>query len=247
MSPAKISVILSSRTTRAAPHAVRRPTVRSPHPHARIVAYPHPRRVGRLRGAVTILTAVTTSRATGSSVTSRLTSRCSCSTASRYQGEPIAFVVATSQRLAWRRAADAVTVEYSPLPVLTDPEAALDPRPQPLLHPDGNLVRRLVYSMMGASATAPRWRFLPGRGGQGVRTRPSSAPRADSPGPTPTATTAPITQDLHLSPGPDRGRAGIHMLLVRVVLWRVGGAFRRPRTSTCQIHLAARCADWADP
>jgi carbon-monoxide dehydrogenase large subunit len=44
----------------------------------------------------------------------------------RYVGEPVAVVVAEDARIA-ADAAEAISVEYDPLPVVTDPEAALEP------------------------------------------------------------------------------------------------------------------------
>ena len=52
----------------------------------------------------------------------------------RYVGEPVAVVVARDRYVA-RDAADAVTVDYEPLPAVVDPEAALSGRPA-LLHAD---------------------------------------------------------------------------------------------------------------
>ena len=50
----------------------------------------------------------------------------------RYVGEPVAVVVARDRYVA-RDAADAVTVDYEPLPAVVDPEAAMSGRPA-LLH-----------------------------------------------------------------------------------------------------------------
>ncbi len=52
----------------------------------------------------------------------------------RYSGEPVALVVADSRYVA-EDAAELIGVEYEPLPVLTDPEAAREPG-APALHPD---------------------------------------------------------------------------------------------------------------
>ena len=52
----------------------------------------------------------------------------------RYVGEPVA-VVAARDRYVARDAADAITVDYEPLPAVVDPEAALSGRPA-LLHAD---------------------------------------------------------------------------------------------------------------
>ena len=52
----------------------------------------------------------------------------------RWQGEPVAAVVATS-RAAAEDAAEQIEVDYEELPAVVDPEAALDPE-APLVHPD---------------------------------------------------------------------------------------------------------------
>ena len=56
----------------------------------------------------------------------------------RYHGEPIALVAAETEDAALA-ALDAIVVDYEPLPVLDDPERALDPD-APLLHEGGNLL-----------------------------------------------------------------------------------------------------------
>lgn len=56
----------------------------------------------------------------------------------RYQGEPIALVAAETPEIA-QQAVNAIQVEYDPLPVVTDPEQALE-KGAPLVHEEGNLV-----------------------------------------------------------------------------------------------------------
>lgn len=58
----------------------------------------------------------------------------------RYMGEPIALVAADHPDTA-RRAMELIAVEYEPMAPLVDAEAAPDAPP---IHPDGNVVRRLV-------------------------------------------------------------------------------------------------------
>jgi xanthine dehydrogenase D subunit len=59
----------------------------------------------------------------------------------RYVGEAVAVVAADHPDTA-RRALQAIAIDYEPLPLLTDPAAALDPL-TPSIHPDGNVVRRI--------------------------------------------------------------------------------------------------------
>jgi CO/xanthine dehydrogenase Mo-binding subunit len=56
----------------------------------------------------------------------------------RYHGEPIALVAAESEDAALA-ALDAIVIDYEPLPVIDDPEHALDPD-APELHESGNLL-----------------------------------------------------------------------------------------------------------
>jgi CO/xanthine dehydrogenase Mo-binding subunit len=59
----------------------------------------------------------------------------------RFHGEAVAIVAADDLATA-RAAARLVRVDYEPLPVLSDPEEALDPG-SVALHPGGNVLRRL--------------------------------------------------------------------------------------------------------
>ena len=69
----------------------------------------------------------------------------------RYAGEPVAVVVAADRYLA-RDAADAIRVEYDPLPVVVDPERAMTGEPA-VIHPDfaNNLAVALVPGGTGVS------------------------------------------------------------------------------------------------
>lgn len=77
----------------------------------------------------------------------------------RYVGEPVAMVIADDRYLA-RDAADAVQVDYDPVPVVVDAEKALEPG-APLVHAeyDSNLVKTLAHVTDGfaeALAKAPK-------------------------------------------------------------------------------------------
>ena len=114
----------------------------------------------------------------------------------RYQGEPVAFVVATSQQQAWR-AAEAVVVGYEVLEALTDPELALVDG-APAIHPAGNLFRRLVlrhgdpgeagarrgHRHVGDRSPGPGVPRARERGGRARRRRRGHPPRRH-PGPPP--------------------------------------------------------------
>jgi carbon-monoxide dehydrogenase large subunit len=70
----------------------------------------------------------------------------------RYAGEPVAVVVARDRYVA-RDAADAIVVDYDPLPVVVDPEPAMTGKPA-VIHPDfpNNLAVPFVPSGTGVSA-----------------------------------------------------------------------------------------------
>src|SRR5262245_39417404 len=70
----------------------------------------------------------------------------------RYVGEPVAVVVA-SDRYRARDAADAIVVEYEPLPVVVDPEQAMNGQPV-VIHKDfaNNLAVALVPGGTGVGA-----------------------------------------------------------------------------------------------
>src|SRR6187455_336222 len=69
----------------------------------------------------------------------------------RYSGEPVAVVVASDRYLA-RDAADAIVVSYDPLPVVVDPEKAMEGKPG-VIHKDfpNNLAVALVPSGTGVA------------------------------------------------------------------------------------------------
>ena len=76
----------------------------------------------------------------------------------RYAGEPVAVVVASDRYLA-RDAADAVVVDYEPLPVVVDPELAMTGQPV-VIHPGVREQHRRGRRCRAAPAsaqTARRW------------------------------------------------------------------------------------------
>jgi CO/xanthine dehydrogenase Mo-binding subunit len=74
----------------------------------------------------------------------------------RYVGEPVAVVAAETLEQA-RRAADLVSVEYEPLPAVTDMEQALRPD-APLVHEFGNVLRHVhIRHGDGADVEAEVW------------------------------------------------------------------------------------------
>lgn len=154
----------------------------------------------------------------------------------RYEGEPIAFVVATTQEAAWL-GADAVRVEYELLPVVDDPERALA-GDAPALHPGGNLVRR-VHIRRGEVMTAPAVEvhgdWATARQDQ-VFLAPESA--VAIPDPDGGVTIRLATQDLHSDQKQIAAALALPPDLVRLELAGIGGAFGGREDITLQVHLA---------
>jgi 2-furoyl-CoA dehydrogenase large subunit len=123
--------------------------VRSPHAHARILGYDVSAAVA-MEGVVGVITGADVARATrpfSVGVTAPVRYYGAATDRARFVGEPVAVVVARDRYLA-EDAAEAVVVDYQPLPVVLDPERALEPD-APVLHEavGTNLAghRRLVY------------------------------------------------------------------------------------------------------
>ncbi|WP_338448538.1 xanthine dehydrogenase subunit D [Niallia oryzisoli] len=66
-----------------------------------------------------------------------------CDTVVRYVGDAVAAVAAVTPEIA-EKALQAIEVEYEPLPIIEDPEKALDPSSIPL-HPNGNILHHANY------------------------------------------------------------------------------------------------------
>jgi xanthine dehydrogenase D subunit len=126
-------------------------TLRSPHPHARIVAIDLAAALA-VPGVSAVLTAadVPGQNAVG---LEHLDTPALASGVVRYQGEPVALVAADHPETA-RRAAKKIVVTYEELPAVTDPRHALD-ADAPQVHEHGNLVRKMQIRRGDPAATAP--------------------------------------------------------------------------------------------
>ncbi len=209
-------------------------TVRSPTPHAQIIGI-DVRAAMALDDIICVLTIedVPGDRRIGHIVADQPVL---ADTVVRYQGEPVAFVVARTQEQAWR-AADAVVVRYDPLPVVDDPELALDPD-SPRVHPEGNLVRRLhlrrgCRELSAAVEVAGGWET--GRQDQAFLGPESALAQPDPDG---GVTVQVATQDLHADQAQIAAALGLDEHLVRVVNSGIGGAFGGREDITSQVHLA---------
>ena len=124
-------------------------TLRSPHPHARIVSID-------LSAAWKIdgVQAIVTAEDVPGKLTYGLISQDQpvfASNVVRYVGEPVAALAADDPEVA-RRALDAIEVTYEILPPLLDPELAISGEFDPI-HPDGNVIRhqQIVHGDTGAT------------------------------------------------------------------------------------------------
>lgn len=126
-------------------------TLRSPHPHARIVAIDIAAALA-VPGVHAVLTAddVPGENAVG---LEHLDTPALAAGVVRYEGEPVALVAADHPETA-RRAAKRIEVTYEELPALTDPRKALDDD-APQVHAHGNLVRSMQIRRGDPAPTAP--------------------------------------------------------------------------------------------
>jgi xanthine dehydrogenase D subunit len=112
-------------------------TLRSPHPHARIVRI-DPSPAWKIAGVETVITAEDVPGAPTYGLISQ-DQPVFARDVVRYVGEPVAAVAADHPETC-RRALAAIIVEYEVLEPLVDPERAIDGS-HPPIHPDGNVVR----------------------------------------------------------------------------------------------------------
>jgi xanthine dehydrogenase D subunit len=207
-------------------------TVRSPHPHAKIVRV-DTAAARALPGVAVVLTNddLPTHELFGlmqkdQPVLAR--------TVVRYVGEPVAVVAADDPEVA-RLAALAVKVEYEPLPAVTDPVAALQPD-APQIHSKGNVIEdvRLVHGDPNATAEV----VVEGEYEIGMQDQAALGPEAglaipDRDG---GVTLHIATQWLHEDLGQIAPCLGLPREKVRLVLAGVGGAFGAREDVTLQIH-----------
>jgi xanthine dehydrogenase D subunit len=126
-------------------------TLRSPHPHARIVSIDITAALA-VPGVWAVLTAADVPGENSVGLEHQDTPVLAGDVV-RYQGEPVALVAADHPETA-RRAAKRIEVTYEELPAVTDPRRALD-ADAPQVQPGGNLVRHLKLHRGEQDPTAP--------------------------------------------------------------------------------------------
>src|SRR6478735_12352432 len=126
-------------------------TLRSPHPHARIVSID----IGPALATPGVHAVLTAGDVPGLNAVGleHLDQPVLAVDVVRYQGEPVALVAADHPEVA-RRAAARVVVTYEPLEAVTDARRALDPT-APQLHESGNIVRHLKIRKGDPDPVAP--------------------------------------------------------------------------------------------
>ena len=151
----------------------------------------------------------------------------------RHVGEPIAIVAADHPDTA-RRAADLIVVQYDLLTPLSDPEIAIDAPP---IHPEGNVVRRLVVRHGDIDAVGEvqvEGTYEVGMQDQAFLGTESGLARPTGDGGVELLVS---TQFLHSDHGQVAACLGLEPDDVKLVLAGVGGAFGGREDVSLHIHL----------
>jgi xanthine dehydrogenase D subunit len=210
-------------------------TLRSPHPHARIVSI-DTSAAWKIAGVECVVTA--------DDVPGQLTYGLISSDQPvfakdvvRYMGEPIAAVAADHPETC-RRALAAITVVYEVLPVLFDPELAIGDDFEPI-HPDGNLIRQQRIVRGDTSITGDvivEGHYVIGMQDQAFLGTESALAIPDSDGQGVEVFVA--TQWLHEDQKQMAACLNLPPERIRLVLGGVGGAFGAREDISLQVHTA---------
>jgi xanthine dehydrogenase D subunit len=210
-------------------------TLRSPHPHARIVSI-DTSAAWKIAGVECVVTA--------DDVPGQLTYGLISSDQPvfakdivRYMGEPIAAVAADHPETC-RRALAAITVVYEVLPVLFDPELAIGNDFDPI-HPDGNLIRQQRIVRGDTSITGDvivEGHYVIGMQDQAFLGTESALAIPDGDGQGVEVFVA--TQWLHEDQKQMAACLNLPPERIRLVLGGVGGAFGAREDISLQVHTA---------
>lgn len=208
-------------------------TLRSPHPHARIVSIDLSA-AWKISGVEAIITADDVPGQMNYGLISQ-DQPVFASDVVRYVGEPVAAVAALDPETA-RRALDAIAVTYEVLTPLLDPESAIAGGHDPI-HPDGNLIRhqRIVHG----DPTATGEIVVEGSYEIGMQDQAFLGLEAAIAYPDPGADGVELhvaTQWLHEDQGQIAACLGFPVDKVRLVLGGVGGAFGAREDISLQVH-----------
>ena len=209
-------------------------TLRSPHPHARILRIDISRAAASPGVHAVLLAGDVPGRPlyglelTDQPVLAR--------TVVRHQGEPVAILAATDLESA-RRAAELITVDYEPLPVVGDMEDALRPD-APALHERGNVVKAIRIIHGDPDAQADVW--VEGYYETGMQDQAMLGPESGLvvPAEDGGVDIYVATQWLHVDQEQIAPCLGLPKDKVRLHLAGVGGAFGAREDVSMQIHAA---------
>ncbi|MTA40138.1 MAG: molybdopterin-dependent oxidoreductase, partial [Actinobacteria bacterium] len=210
-------------------------TLRSPHPHARIISIDTSAALG-LSGVKAVITA----QDVPGQLTYGLISADQpvfADSVVRYMGEPVAAVAADHPETC-RRALELIEVVYEVLPVLSDPEEALDPTVA-AIHHDGNLIRhqRIVSGDPDVTGeVVVEDTYVIGMQDQAFLGTESALAIPDSDGAGVVMHVA--TQWLHEDQKQIAACLGLAPERVRLQLGGVGGAFGAREDISLQVHTA---------
>jgi len=208
-------------------------TLRSPHPHARIVSID----TAKARALPGVRAVLTHADLPNQALYGLMQSDQSplARTTVRFIGEPVAIVAADDARTA-RDALKLIAVTYEPLPAITDPIAALQPDAQPI-HDKGNVIDA-VHLVHGDPAVHAEVE-VSGEYEVAMQDQAALGPEAglaipdDDGGVTLRIATQWLHEDLRqIAPC-----VGLPEEKVRLVMSGVGGAFGAREDVTLQIHL----------
>ncbi|MCR6482444.1 xanthine dehydrogenase subunit D [Amycolatopsis sp. OK19-0408] len=208
-------------------------TLRSPHPHARIVRLD----VSRALAQPGVHAVLTHEDVPGENVYGLKYQDTPALAADlvRYQGEPVAILAADHPEIA-RQALKEIVVEYDVLEPITDPERAAHDDSLPKLHPDGNLVRhqRIVKGDPAATADV----VVSGVYELGMQDQAFLGPESGLAVPAEDGGVDLYlaTQWLHVDQRQTARALGLPLEKVRLTLSGVGGAFGGREDLSMQIH-----------
>lgn len=210
-------------------------TLRSPHPHARIVSI-DVTGAWAIDGVATVITA---NDVPGQNSYGLISSDqpVFAYDVVRYMGEPIAAVAADHPETC-RRALAAIRVEYEILPALTDPEIAINNGHIPI-HPDGNIIRRQQIVHGDKDATGPivvEGHYVIGMQDQAFLGTEAALATPDHDGGGVEVFVA--TQWLHEDQKQMAACLGLPLEKIRLTLGGVGGAFGAREDISLQVHTA---------
>lgn len=210
-------------------------TLRSPHPHARIVSI-DVTGAWAIDGVATVITA---NDVPGQNSYGLISSDqpVFAYDVVRYMGEPIAAVAADHPETC-RRALAAIRVEYEILPALTDPEIAINNGHIPI-HPDGNIIRRQQIVHGDEDATGPivvEGHYVIGMQDQAFLGTEAALATPDHDGGGVEVFVA--TQWLHEDQKQMAACLGLPLEKIRLTLGGVGGAFGAREDISLQVHTA---------